>query len=91
MPNTLLSSVASSALFAVLATFAGGAIAADLAAKAPLASYMPAWSWAGFYAGLHSAAVGGGTKFSDPFGSSIFGDRTPMPGYGFGGQIGYNC
>jgi opacity protein-like surface antigen len=92
MRNTLLSSVASSALLAVLAAgFAGGAIAADLPAKAPSAQYMPAWSWAGFYAGVHDAAVRGGTTFSDPFGPSIFGDRTPTPGYGFGGQIGYNC
>jgi opacity protein-like surface antigen/outer membrane protease len=51
---------------------------------------MPAWSWAGFYAGVHDAAVRGRTTFSDPFGPSIFGDRTPTPGYGFGGQIGYN-
>ena len=90
MRNKLLSSVASSALCAVLATFAGGAIAADLATKAPPAPPMPAWSWAGFYAGVHDAAVRGRTTFSDPFGPSIFGDRTPTPGYGFGGQIGYN-
>src|SRR5260370_30180458 len=61
MRNKFLSSVASSALVAVLATFAGGAIAADLAVKAPSAQYMPAWSWAGFYAGVHDAAVRGGT------------------------------
>jgi opacity protein-like surface antigen/outer membrane protease len=91
MRNKLLSGVASSALFAVLATgFAGGAIAADLAVKAPSAQYTPAWSWAGFYAGVHDAAVRGGTTSSNPFGPSIFGDRTPTPGYGFGGQIGYN-
>jgi len=91
MRSKFLSSVASSAFFAVLATgFAGGAIAADLATKAPPAQAMPAWSWAGFYAGVHDAAVRGGTTFSDPFGPSVFGDRTPTPGYGFGGQIGYN-
>src|SRR6266446_680191 len=91
MRDKFLSGVSASALFAVLATgFAGGAIAADLAVKAAPAQAVPAWSWAGFYAGVHDAAVRGGTTFSDPFGASIFGDRTPTPGYGFGGQIGYN-
>jgi opacity protein-like surface antigen/outer membrane protease len=89
MRDKFLSGVSASALFVVLG-FAGGAIAADLPVKAAPAAVVPAWSWAGFYAGVHSAAVGGGTKFSDPFGPSIFGDRTPTPGYGFGGQIGYN-
>ena len=85
MRSKFLSSVAGSALFTVLANgFAGGALAADLAATAP------AWSWAGFYAGTHSAVMGGRTKFSDPFGPSIFGDRASTPGYGFGGQLGYS-
>jgi opacity protein-like surface antigen/outer membrane protease len=92
MRYKLLSGVASAALVSALAIgFAGGASAADLAVKAPPAALaMPAGSWAGFYVGVHSAAVRGGTTFSDPFGASIFGDRTPTPGYGFGGQIGYN-
>lgn len=65
-------------------------MAANLPTKAPPLQPMPAWSWAGFYGGVYSAAALGATRFSDPFGSSIFGDRTPTPGYGFGGQIGYN-
>ena len=92
MRSKFLSSVAGSALFTVLANgFAGGALAADLPVKAPgVPQYGPAWSWAGFYLGIHDAAMRGSTKFSDPFGPSIFGDRTPQPGYGLGGQIGYN-
>jgi opacity protein-like surface antigen/outer membrane protease len=91
MRSRYLSTVARSGLFAILgAGLAGGAIAADLPAKAPPAQYLPAWNWAGFYGGVHFAAVLGGTTFSDPFGASIFGDRTPTPGYGLGGQIGYN-
>jgi opacity protein-like surface antigen len=91
MPSRYLSTVANSLLFAALAAeFAGGAIAADLPAKAPPAQYLPPWSWAGFYGGVNFAAALGRTTFSDPFGASIFGDRTPTPGYGLGGQIGYN-
>ncbi len=75
---------------------ANGALAADLsgmappAIKAPPASPTPAWSWSGLYIGINNAAFGGGTTFSDPFGASIYGDRASTPGYGVGGQIGYN-
>jgi opacity protein-like surface antigen len=87
MRAKLLSGVASSAVAAVLGgSLAGGALAADMPIKGPAS----AWSWTGFYAGVHDAAFGGSTKFSDPYGSSIFGDRASTPGYGFGGQIGYN-
>jgi opacity protein-like surface antigen len=92
MRSRYLSTVASTVLLSVLASeFVGGAIAADLPAKAP-PPYPPppAWSWAGFYGGVNFAAALGRTTFSDPFGASIFGDRTPTPGYGLGGQIGYN-
>src|SRR5262249_36068110 len=52
--------------------------AADLAPhyKAPA----PLWSWAGFYVGVHSGAMFSGTKFSDPFGSSLYGDVVDVPG-----------
>jgi opacity protein-like surface antigen/outer membrane protease len=91
MHSRYLSSAATSVLFAVLAPgFVPGAVAADLPVKAPPAQYPPAWSWAGFYGGVNFAAALGRTTFSDPFGASIFGDRTPTPGYGLGGQIGYN-
>jgi opacity protein-like surface antigen len=94
MKGGLLSSVARSALIAVLGggtLISGAALAADLSApvyKAPV--YAPAWSWAGLYLGTHSAAYAGTTKFDDPFGPSIFGDKAVTPGYGFGAQIGYN-
>lgn len=84
----LLSGVATSALFAALATgFAGGALAADLPVKAPP---VPIWSWTGGYLGLHIGAGFGEAKFSDPFGPSIFGDRVRTPAFLGGGQIGYN-
>src|SRR5947209_7765470 len=66
----------------------GGALAADVALKAP--PYVPVWSWAGLYVGTQSSAYAGHTKFDDPFGPSIFGDRAVTPGYGWGGLIGYN-
>jgi opacity protein-like surface antigen len=71
-------------------TSGGGALAADVPVKAPPAPPVPAWSWAGFYLGMQTDIFGGRTKFSDPFGASIFGDRASTPGYGLGGQIGYN-
>ena len=89
MRSKYLSTVATSSLFALATGLTGSAIAADLPTKAPPAQ-SAAWSWAGFYGGVNFAAALGGTKFSDPFGASIFGDRTVTPGYGLGGQIGYN-
>jgi opacity protein-like surface antigen/outer membrane protease len=87
----LLSGVATSALFVVLANgFASGALAADLSVKAPPAQYFPAWSWTGGYLGFHIGAAFGEAKFSDPFGPSIFGDRVRTPAFLGGGQIGYN-
>jgi opacity protein-like surface antigen/outer membrane protease len=67
----------------------GGALAADLPVKAPPVPFAPPWSWAGFYLGVQTDIFGGSTKFSDP-GASIFGDQASTPGYGLGGQIGYN-
>jgi opacity protein-like surface antigen len=88
MRDKLLSGVATCALFAVLATgFAGGAIAADLAVKAAPAQ---AWSWAGFYFGVHIGSAMGLNTVNDPFGPSIFGDQIHSPGYFGGGQIGFN-
>ena len=76
-----------SALVLIVAA-AQPAKAADLAPyyKAPA----PPWSWAGFYVGVHSGAMFSGTKFSDPFGSSIYGDVVDVPGYLAGAQAGYN-
>lgn len=46
--------------------------------------------WTGFYIGTHVGAAAGTADFSDPFGSSIFGDKVATPGFLAGGQIGYN-
>lgn len=68
----------------------GGVHATDLPAKVPSVAPAPALIWAGLYLGIHSAASHGSTKFSDPFGPSIYGDKALTPGFGAGGQIGYN-
>jgi hypothetical protein len=64
---------------------------AGLPVKAPPPPQAPAlWNWTGFYLGAH---VGGGlsiAKFSDPFGTPIYGDTVRSPGFLGGGQIGYN-
>src|SRR5262245_11225460 len=65
------------------------AVAADLPVKASPPPAL-AWSWAGWYIGTHSGAMWSGSKFSDPFGPSIFGDLVAVPGYLTGAQIGYN-
>jgi len=74
------------AAFALLlgSSFAG---AADM----PL-PYAPVvvWSWTGLYLGAH---VGGGfvsSRFSDPAGSSIYGDSLRSPAALAGFQLGYN-
>ena len=58
--------------------------------KGPIAPAPPAWFWTGFYGGVHVGAVAGTANFTDPFGSSIFGDNVTTPGFLAGGQIGYN-
>jgi opacity protein-like surface antigen len=50
----------------------------------------PIWLWTGFYGGVHVGAVAGTANFSNPFGSSIFGDSVTTPGFLAGGQVGYN-
>ena len=58
--------------------------------KGPIAPAPPAWFWTGFYGGVHVGAAAGTANFTDPFGSSIFGDNVTTPGFLAGGQIGYN-
>ena len=58
--------------------------------KGPVAPAPPIWFWTGFYGGVHVGAVAGTANFTDPFGSSIFGDNVTTPGFFAGGQIGYN-
>jgi hypothetical protein len=44
--------------------------------------------WTGFYIGGHIGAGTGTAKFTDPFGSSVYGDKVTTPGFLAGGQIG---
>jgi hypothetical protein len=41
--------------------------------------------WTGFYIGTHVDAGAGTADIADPFGSSIFGDKIPTPGFLAGG------
>jgi opacity protein-like surface antigen len=65
--------------------------AADRALPAaPVATLPAAWTWQGFYFGLHAGTSIANTSFTDPFGTSMFGDRVASPGFLGGGQVGYN-
>lgn len=76
---------------AAIGLAAGAAEAADLPVKGPLYERPPlAWNWAGTYLGIHAGGGLGLTKISDPFGSSIYGDRIRTPAFIGGGQVGYN-
>jgi opacity protein-like surface antigen len=91
MRSRYQTTVVNSVFLAVLeAWFAGGAIAADLPAKAPPAQQPMAWSWAGLYFGAHIGSAMSVNTVKDPFGPSIFGDQIQSPGYFGGGQIGFN-
>ena len=72
----------------VLAASAVAANAADLAA--PIKARPPAWNWEGVYVGVHSGATWSSTKFSDPYGLSMYGDLVGVPGSLSGAQIGWN-
>ncbi|HET7847797.1 MAG TPA: outer membrane beta-barrel protein [Pseudolabrys sp.] len=55
------------------------------------ASFLPPiWNWTGIYLGGHVGAALTTTNFSDPFGSSLFGDNVRSPGLLAGAQIGVN-
>jgi len=65
--------------------------AADLnveVVKAPVPALV--WNWAGLYIGAHVGGAWGTADFSDPFGTSVFGDKVRTPGFVGGGQVGYN-
>jgi opacity protein-like surface antigen len=47
-------------------------------------------TWTGFYVGAHVGAGAGATRFTDPFGPSVFGDTITTSEFLAGGQIGYN-
>jgi opacity protein-like surface antigen len=59
-------------------------------AAAQLAAVPVSWSWTGFFVGVHVGGAAGNTQFSDPFGTSIFGDNVVTPAFLAGAQIGYN-
>jgi opacity protein-like surface antigen/outer membrane protease len=77
-----------SGLWFFAAALVGVAHAADMPAPPP--SVLPLWSWTGGYVGTHLGAAWGDTKFSDPAGTSLFGDQVSTPGVIGGFQAGYN-
>jgi opacity protein-like surface antigen/outer membrane protease len=74
-------------LFAAVA-MVGAVKAADLPVGPP--PVVPVWSWTGGYVGTHLGAMWGNVKFTDPLGTSIFGDSVTTPGFLGGFQTGYN-
>jgi opacity protein-like surface antigen len=63
------------------------ASAADMpVANAPVAR----WSWTGLYLGPHVGGSFVSSQFSDPAGSSIYGDSVRSPAALAGFQLGYN-
>ncbi len=76
-----------------LARDSGIRIATDagMPVKAPPPPPEPAfWNWAGLYIGAHVGGALSIAKFSDPFGTPIYGDTVRSPGFLGGGEIGYN-
>jgi opacity protein-like surface antigen len=61
---------------------------AGMPVKAPVVA--PAANWTGLYIGGQTGAVSSSANFSDPFGTSLFGDTVRSPGFLLGGQVGYN-
>ena len=87
MRSLILSGIATAAL-----AISGAASAADMPVKAPIAA-PPAWSWTGFYIGVH-----GGGGWSDPRWTSDFNcavgvlceqGGSNISGWVGGGQLGY--
>lgn len=58
--------------------------------SSPVHAADPAWIWSGPYFGAHVGGFTGTTTFSNPEGSSIFGDNVTTPGFLAGLQLGYN-
>lgn len=48
------------------------------------------FSWTGFYVGAHTGAAMDYSNFSNPYGTTLFGDEVRSPGPFIGGQLGYN-
>lgn len=62
----------------------------NAAAYQPVVASPIAPVWTGFYIGGQIGFAAGTADFSDPFGTSIYGDKVSTPGFLAGGQIGYN-
>jgi opacity protein-like surface antigen len=62
----------------------------NAAAYEPVVAAPIAPVWTGFYIGGQIGVAAGTADFSDPFGTSIYGDKVSTPGFLAGGQIGYN-
>jgi opacity protein-like surface antigen/outer membrane protease len=75
----------------LIAVTAGPTMAADLPLKAPFPERLPVQrNWTGLYFGAHIGGGLGFTTFSDPLGSSIYGDKVRTPAFFGGAQLGYN-
>jgi opacity protein-like surface antigen len=61
-----------------------------IAAEPSLPSRASAWTWTGLYFGGSAGAAAGTTTFSDPYGSSVFGDKVNTSAFLGGLQVGYN-
>jgi opacity protein-like surface antigen/outer membrane protease len=72
----------------IAAALVGQTHAADVAVKA--VPYVAPWSWNGSYVGVHAGAALGFSNVSDPYGTSIFGDKIRTPGFLLGLQVGHN-
>ncbi|MCA6107956.1 outer membrane protein [Bradyrhizobium cenepequi] len=74
---------------ATAALVASGAVnSTDLKPAVKIPSLL--WSWTGGYFGAHVGGGYGRTSFTDPYGSSVYGDVVDTPVFLLGGQIGYN-
>jgi len=60
---------------------------ADISQERPAPAF---WNWTGLYVGGHVGAALDTTNVSDPFGTSIYGDRVRSPAFLGGGQVGLN-
>ena len=85
MKNLLRGSIALAAV-----AFAGQVHAADAPTPLKAVSYAAPWSWTGFYVGGQIGGTAGQSTYSDPFGTSIYGDKVTTPGFFLGADVGYN-
>lgn len=65
-------------------------VAAVMGAVAEARADEAAFSWTGFYVGGHAGAAIDYSRFSNPYGPTLFGDEVRSPGPFIGGQLGYN-